>query len=129
MADSSGPNGDRHPIGGDLLKLLYLLDEPGSFGLFGGQHNGCGSSIKRLQDVFVRLCVCFNNLSSNLDVTTQALGRFIDASKGLSLGEAPVVLMEKESGERLAGSISTPEKNWNSRAPDVTNGVDMDRSR
>jgi hypothetical protein len=59
-------------------------------------------------------------LSSHLDVALKALYRFVDAVEGLPFREAPIVLMEKETGERTARPSRASEEYRHGTPSDVT---------
>jgi hypothetical protein len=125
----SGPNSDPHAIVSALAEIENILNQAKSFSLFWGQNNGGGSPIQRLENVASNLCASIDNLSTQLDIVSQTLNRFIDSVECLPSVEAPVILMKKETGKRGAGSSAAGKKDRDSSTPDMPDSMHSNGDR
>ena len=60
-----------------------------------------------------------DNLSTQLDISSQTLNRFIDSVECLPTIKSPVVLMKKEPGKRGAGPSAPSEEDWDCSTPNM----------
>ena len=104
-----GPNGDPHPAVSAFAEVADLLDQAKRLSLFWGQNGGGGSPIQSLENLGRNLCASLDNLSTQLNIASQAINRFVDSVECLPPVEYPVVLMKKETGKRGAGSSASGE--------------------
>jgi hypothetical protein len=128
VPDSGGsgvPDSDLHFIASGLGKLANLMDDAKRLG-FGWLNNGGGGSpVQGIENILRDVCARLDNLSCHIDVASKALNRLVDAVEGLPLREIPIVLMEKESGERAACPSRASEKDRHGATSDVTHAMHM----
>ena len=103
----SGPNSDLHAACAALAEIADILYQTKLLSLFWGQNGGGGAPVQSLEKFGGHSCASLNNLSTQLNITSQALNRFIDSVQRLPLVESPVILMKKEPGKRGAGSSAS----------------------
>lgn len=123
----SGPRFDGHAIGVCVAQLADFIDEAKGFSFLGEQNGGAGGPIQSIEKIGSRLCVSLDNLTSELNVTSQTLNRLVDSLEGLPPAERPMVLMNEETGRRFGGASMTGKKDGETSAPDVPDGVHADR--
>lgn len=123
------PDSDFHSLVPDLRKLANLINDAKVFG-FGRLNNGGGGSpFQGIENVLRDICTRLDDLSCQVDVAAKALNSFVDTMKSLPLRESPIVLMEKETGERTTSPSRASEEYGNSGASDMAHPVDMNLDR
>ena len=123
----SGPRFDGHAIGVCVAQLADLVDEAKSFSFLGGHNGGGGGPIQSIEKIGARICVSLDNLTSELNVISQSLNRFIDSLEGLPSGERPMVLMKEEPCGRFAGAPVASKKDGDTSTPNMSDGMHADR--
>ena len=118
-----GPNSDFHVAVAAFAEVADILDQAKRLSLFWGQNGGGGSPVQSLEKLGRNLCASLDNLSTQLNVASQALDRLIDSVERFPPVESPVVLMKKEASKRGAGSSASSKEDRNRGAPDMPDSM------